>query len=239
VAKPAQIWRGYDPLIGVGLLIGSLVLIVLLLGGVIAVFDLGETGQDFAGAVLTIGFELLFAGAVLLLAQQRRISLRALGFRWPERWGPLGIAVAGTYGTLLAYGALIALLQELGADTDLLEGGNEIPIDEGLNALTLVGLLALFGVAVVGVAPLAEEIFFRALIFRGLDGIWPTWMAIAVSGLAFGAFHLNLSVLVPFTVIGMLFAWAFKASGSLWVTIIAHFIINTVSFIVTVIGVIN
>jgi membrane protease YdiL (CAAX protease family) len=91
----------------------------------------------------------------------------------------------------------------------------------------------------VGVAPLAEEIFFRALLFRGLDGVWATWAAIVVSGLAFGVFHLNPSVLVPFSVIGMLFAWAFKASGSLWVTIIAHFIINTVSFIVTVIGVFN
>ena len=57
------------------------------------------------------------------------------------------------------------------------------------------------------------------------------------SGLAFGAFHVSLSVLLPFTVIGMLFAWAFKASGSLWVTILAHFIFNSVALILTVIGV--
>ncbi len=239
VAQPAPIWRGYDPLIGVGILIGSLVFVSILLGAIVVGLDLGDTQQDYAAAVLTIGFEALFAGAVLMLARRRRIDLAALGFRRPERWGPLGIATAGTYGTLFAYNLGVALLKEAGVDTSAVEGGNEIPLDDALDGLPLFGLLALFGVAVVIVAPLAEEIFFRGLLFRGLDGVWAGWAAIAVSGIAFGAFHLNLAVLVPFSVIGMLFAWAFKASGSLWVVIIAHFIINSVSFIVTVIGVIN
>lgn len=239
VAREQALWRGYDPLIGVGILIASLVLISVLLGAIVVGFDLGDTQTDFASAVGTIGFEAVFAGSVLLLAQRRRINLTALGFRRPDRWGPLGIAVAGTYATLFAYNLAVVLLDEVGVDTSVIEGGNEIPIDDGLDAAPLIGLLALFGVAVVVVAPLAEEIFFRGLIFRGLDGVWAGWAAIAVSGIAFGVFHLNPAVVVPFSVIGMLFAWAFKASGSLWVTVIAHFIINSVSFIVTVIGVVN
>ena len=87
------------------------------------------------------------------------------------------------------------------------------------------------------VAPLAEELLFRALLFRALDGTWGQWAAVTGSGFAFGAFHANLAVLIPFTLIGMLFAWSFKVSGSLWVTIIAHFIINSLSFIVTVLEV--
>lgn len=239
VTREAGLWRGYDPLIGIGILIASLVFVALLLGALVAAFDFGDTQQDFAAALVTIGFEGLFAGSVLLLARRRRINLAALGFRRPDRWGPLGIAVAGTYATLFVYNLVVVLLNEIGVDTSVIEGGNEIPIDEGLDTVPLIALLAIFGVAVVAVAPLAEEIFFRGLIFRALDGVWAGWAAIAVSGLAFGVFHLNLPVLVPFSVIGMLFAWAFKASGSLWVTIIAHFIINTVSFIVTVIGVVN
>ena len=234
-----MVWRRFDPLIGVGILIGSLVFVSLLGGALIVAFDLDETGQDFAQALLTIAFEAIFAGSVLLLARRRQISLRALGFRRPDRWGPLGIAVTGTYATLLIYNAAVALLEEAGVDISIVEGGNEIPIDEGLDTAPLVALLALFGFAVVVVAPLAEEIFFRGLLFRGLDGVWPGWAAIVVSGLAFGVFHLNLPVLLPFSVIGMLFAWSFRASGSLWVTVIAHFIINSVAFIVTVIGVVN
>jgi len=232
-------WRGYDPLIGLGILVGSLVFPALVVGAVVVGFDFGETEQDFANAVLTIIFEGLFAASVLLLARQRGINLTTLGFRRPERWSPLGIAVGGTYATLLIYNLALVALKEIGVDTGAIEGGNDIPIDDGIDTVPLVALLTIFGIAVVAVAPLAEEIFFRGLVFRALDGVWASWAAIVVSGIAFGAFHLNLPVLVPFAVIGMLFAWAFKASGSLWITVIAHFIINTVSFIVTVIGAFN
>ena len=88
-------------------------------------------------------------------------------------------------------------------------------------------------------APLAEELFFRGLVYRALSEIWSPTLAIFVSGFLFGAFHLNLSVLIPFTILGMLLAWGFRASGSIWVPIAAHFTINSVSFTVTVIGVFN
>ena len=220
-------------MIGLGILVGGLVLILVLFGVIAVAVDLDGTGENIVGAVLTIGFELLFAGGVLLMARRRRISIVGLGFRRPDRWGPLGIAVVGTYATLLGYGLAIQALEELGVNTDWLEGGNEIPISSDESAFPLATLLVLFGIAVVAVAPIAEEIFFRGFIFRALDGVWAGWAAIVVSGAAFGIFHLNLAVLVPFSLIGMLFAWAFRVSGSIWITIIAHFIINSVSFIVT------
>ncbi|MDA0352140.1 MAG: CPBP family intramembrane metalloprotease [Chloroflexi bacterium] len=236
---PKAGWRGRDPLIGMGILVAGFVLISTLLVAFVTALDLKGDGQDFAAAIFTIAFEVFFGLSVLMLARRRHINLAQLGFRRPDRWAPVGIAVAGSYSVLLGYGIAIQALHELGVDTGIFEGGNSIPIDEGSDTLPLVGLLVIFGVAVVAVAPLAEEIFFRGLLFRALDGVWPSWAAIAVSGLAFGAFHVNLAVLLPFTIIGMLFAWAFKASGSLWVSITAHFIINTVSLIVTVIGVLN
>ena len=234
VARPRPLWRGRDPLIGLGILLGSLVLIIVLLEAVVTAFGLNDTGRSLAGAALTIGYETLFAGGVLLMARRRRLSLADLGFRRPDRWGPLGIAVVGTYATLLGYGLALALLRELGLDTSWFEGSNDIPIRHGESAVPLAALLVLFGFAVVIVAPLAEELLFRGLLFRGLDGIWAGWAAIVASGAAFGIFHLNPAVLLPFSVIGMLFAWAFRVSGSLWVPIITHFIINSVSFIVTV-----
>lgn len=234
---PAALWRRFDPLIGIGFLIGSLVLMVLLLTILVVFIDLSGIGEDFAAAVITIGFEVLFGLGVLLLARHRGISLRQLGFRRPDRWAPLGLAVVGAYATMFAYGIGITLLREVGVDTGVFDQGNEIPIDDTADTLPLVGLLVVFGFAVVIVAPLAEELFFRGLLFRSLDGRWGTWGAMVASGLAFGAFHVSLSVLLPFTVIGMLFAWAFKASGSLWVTILAHFIFNSVALILTVIGV--
>jgi len=239
VTGPQPIWRGLDALIGIGILIGSFALLIAVLVTLEVATELGDTAADFALAGLTIGFEVLFGVLVLWFAHRRRISLASLGFRRPIRWGPLGIAVTGTYVTLFVYGGAIELLKELGVDPGWFEGTNEIPIDPDQGAGTLVPLLVLFGMAVMIIAPLAEEVLFRGLIFRALDGAWAGWAAIAVSGLAFGVFHTNLAVLIPFSLIGMIFAWTFRASGSLWVTIIAHFIINTLSFIVTVIGVLD
>ena len=235
VVEQPRIWRGRDPLVAIGVLIASLVLILGIGAAVVIGLDLSTTSEDFVFAALGIAFELAFAGWVLWLARRRGISFVALGFRRPDRWGPLGIAVVGAYAAMFAWGLFITLLDGLGVDTGWIEGSNEIPVGKGMDRFPLIGLLLLFGLAVVVIAPLAEEVFFRGLLFRAFDGMWAGWLAILVSGFAFGLFHLNLSVLIPFSVIGMLFAWSFKASGSLWITVLAHFIFNSVSFIVTVI----
>ena len=64
----------------------------------------------------------------------------------------------------------------------------------------------------------------------GSGGCFPRWR---LADWLFGVFHVNLSVLVPFSFVGALFAWAYEESGSLWVTIAAHAGFNGVSFAVT------
>jgi uncharacterized protein len=49
--------------------------------------------------------------------------------------------------------------------------------------------------------------------------------------------HFNVSVVVPFFAIGVLFAWIYRKSGSIWTPIAAHAIFNGLSFAVTVAGV--
>jgi hypothetical protein len=82
-----------------------------------------------------------------------------------------------------------------------------------------------------------EELFFRGLLFRGLHTAWSMFPALLVSGFLFGAFHQNLAVLIPFTFIGMLFAWAYEETGSLWTPILAHAAVNGLAFVLSVSGV--
>ena len=51
------------------------------------------------------------------------------------------------------------------------------------------------------------------------------------SGLLFSAGHLNLGGLIPLALVGMLFAWSYSRTGSLWTPIYAHLIFNLVSFV--------
>lgn len=226
-------------LFGFGGLVLGFFLISALLVTVVLLTDLDERQTDAAGLIVTIFWEASFAGVVLALALRRGATFRTLGFRRPERWGPLPILVVASYGSLLAYGLFIEGLKQLGIDVGWFEGGNQIDIAEGDSAFPLVVMLVIVGLAVTITAPLAEELFFRGLVYRALSEVWSPALAIFVSGFLFGAFHLNIAVLIPFTILGMLLAWGFRASGSIWVPIAAHFTINSVSFTVTVIGVLN
>ena len=85
-------------------------------------------------------------------------------------------------------------------------------------------LLSWLGVALGAglVAPLVEEILFRGFIFRNLrDQIGRGW-AIVLSGIIFGAVHMEPSVIIPLSVFGIGLAMLYEWTGSLLVPIAAH-----------------
>ena len=219
-------------MLGVGGLLASLLLAIGVLAVAVAAGAAGGD-RDLWGVIVTVGFEASMGGVVLLLARRRGIGLRELGFRRPARWGPLPAAWIGAYVMLGLYSALLVLLEELGLDVSALDEGNPLPVDADQGIATV----AVLGLAVVVAAPFGEELFFRGLLFRGLRGHWRVLPALALSGLIFGLFHLNLSVLVPFTAVGMVFAWAMEQSESLWTSIAAHAAFNSLAFGVHVAGV--
>lgn len=228
------IWRRRDVAIGVTALIVGFLLV-----GVFVIATADDESGDLVtvpGALATVGFEVWIGVSVLLLALWRGVSLRQLGYVRPERWGMIAVAVIGAYIAILGYFAMVLLVESFGVDLGWLREGNTIP-DTTENDEVL--LLAILGVAVVVIAPLSEELFFRGLLFRTFlgdgTGSGQRLLAIWISGLAFSAFHVNLSVLIPFTLVGALFAYVYRESRSLWTSTAAHAIFNGVNFAATVI----
>ena len=228
-APGRPLWRVRDMLYGVALLLA-----LLAVWAAIALLDIAPSvdGEraDAATAAWTIAFELLFGGAVLLLAWRRGLDSRDLGFVRPRRWRPAALAWGGAYGVLICYGMLLLALESIGVNVSVVGDGNALPADLARRPQVLL----MFAFAVVLVAPISEELFFRALLFRGLRGYWGLGPSLAVSGLAFGLFHVNPGVLLPFTAIGVLFAWSTEQSGSLWTSIVAHAAVNGVSLLLGV-----
>jgi membrane protease YdiL (CAAX protease family) len=177
-----------------------------------------------AGLVVTLLFDgALFGSAAVFSVMRYRCSWSALGLRPPstkELWPGVATAVAGQ----LIVATYAGLVQLLGLDR-LLPGTN---VPEKLFEVRLV--LPLVGVATVLVAPLAEETFFRGFVFGGLRRYGFFWAALA-SGLLFSAAHVSLGGLIPLALVGMLFAWSYSRTGSLWTNVYAHLIFNLVSFI--------
>ena len=176
-----------------------------------------------------------WVGAIVLgILWVRGLPLRALRLGIPTSWSWMPVALFGAYGAVIAYAGAVALAERVtGADLSGFRAGNQIPDDLPRTAAIWITL----GVAVVIVAPLAEELFFRGLLYRGLSDRFGPGVGMVVSGVAFALVHFNVSVVVPFALIGIVFAWVYRASGSLWTTIVAHAIFNGVSFAATVYGV--
>ena len=90
-------------------------------------------------------------------------------------------------------------------------------------------------------APLSEELFFRGFMFSGLRRSIPLWPAALVSALVWGALHLgggNIGVVVQLSIFGVILAWLYERSGTLWAPIIAHTINNSIAFTLLVTDVI-
>jgi len=175
----------------------------------------------------TLLVEAAFLGsAVWFGARRYRRGWDVLGFCRPLRgwWTPIGV-LFGAYLVLGAYVAIVELagLGDLAPESTLPEDVFDSPF-----ALPLAGVLALLA------APLAEETFFRGFLFPGLRNRWGTMRAALASSLLFALLHFNVGSVIPFTVIGMLLAWAYVVSGSLWMAISAHFAFNAISFLITV-----
>lgn len=211
-------------------IVGAVVAFVLVgaIGGLTAAAITGKTeGAPIVAAVLATG--LVFYAILLVVVWRLSIKkfglpLSALGFRSlgsDRLWIPLAVGLSA-WVTALVFTALVGLAGA-NAEQDL----------EDL--FDTRALLPLTGVVTVLAAPLAEETFFRGFVFRGLLGRLGMWRAATASGVLFGVLHItglaSLPLVVPFSLIGILFAWVYYRTGSLWSTIGAHFLFNLISFI--------
>lgn len=206
------------------------ILTIIVLGIVFAVAeDVGDDVETAAILASGLALEVAMLGAAAWFSVRRySCGWRALGFRRAVRggwWVPVVVLVAvyltlGTYLLIVELAGLGDLVPESTLPEDFFDNPAIVP---------LVGVLAVLA------APIAEETFFRGFLFAGLRVRWGTFWAALASGLVFAALHFSLGSIVPFTVIGMLLAWAYVFSGSLWTAIGVHFAFNSVSFGIAVV----
>ena len=97
---------------------------------------------------------------------------------------------------------------------------------------THVGLIALIIVLATVVAPIAEELLFRATLFRFLRTRIPRWIALLLPGTIFAALHVNWSTyeglpsLAPLITLAVVFSVAYERTGRISTAIIAHGLFN-------------
>ena len=75
-------------------------------------------------------------------------------------------------------------------------------------------------------APILEEIIFRRVIFGSLIQKYNFWISAIVSGVVFAAIHLEFEHILLYSVCGLIFAYLYYKTKSIWTSIIAHMMLN-------------
>jgi len=220
---PAQ-WSLRDLLFGIfAAAAGILGLDLLLLAGAAA------TGSALAknGIVLAVFValqDLIIVGAAALFSVVRhRVGWERLGLRAFN--APLGCGLSVTllmasYAVRICYG-LFALAF-----------GYRPALQDVLSRLDVEGIGLVFTlIAAAVVAPIAEELFFRGFLYGGLRGRIGVVGAMLVSTVFFTALHLSLDQFIPIFFLGLVLAWLYEKTGSLYPGIFLHATNNALSLV--------
>lgn len=96
-------------------------------------------------------------------------------------------------------------------------------------------LLMILLVGIIG--PMAEEFFFRGVLYENLKQGIERWAAMLASALVFGIFHGNLIQGVYAVLAGMLLAYIYEKAGTIWASILVHILFNLSFYIIKYISI--
>ncbi len=223
---PGFWWRVLSP---IGAVLSAFV--VLVIGaGVLSFTDLSD---DAFEAILVFSTSLLLLAFAVLLwrglpSANRRVALAVKG-TLPKAVG-VGIGV----GLALVVGAGLILVAGSAIDSNVERRLNEV---ESIG--TVPWQLVLTVTALVVLAPLGEELLFRALLLRGLARRMPFWPAALISSVLFASAHADSYVLWPRAIAligtGLVLAWVYRWRGY-WSSVSAHATVNVVAAIALVVS---
>jgi membrane protease YdiL (CAAX protease family) len=229
VGLPETGWNGLIVLAGI-----ATAIVLLGIGtATVAIFDPGldtTAGRDVAQ--LAVGLAL--GGTALIFA------LTDAGGRWREAIARLGLGKIFLRTLGMAALAWLAYLAIARLAVPLLQPEQEDVTNQlGTDENSVIGIAGAAFLIVI-VAPLSEELFFRGFMYAGLRRSLPLWPAALISALIWGSLHLgggNVGVAVQLSIFGVILAWLYERSGTLWAPIFAHMLNNTIAFTLLVTGV--
>ena len=195
-------------------------------------------GAGFQAGLLAGAFVALFnlrrqvAAHHLAASETETVPLPAPSISTGNLWRFGGITFLASIPTLMVINlSWTFLLETFGFDTSKQELIDLFANTDSLSLLITMSVLAVI------IAPLAEELIFRAGFFRFLRNRVPTWLAYTLPSAVFASLHGNLVAFLPLMALGMIFSYSYERTGNLHVPIIAHSIFNLHTILLLISGV--
>ena len=214
-------------------------LLCALIGTVITLFLMGDITQMKIGQ--GISSTLIFiAPPLILYAITRNQPMLKIGFRKPNNAWLLLVGVALMFVSLpltnlltswnekmslgAAFESLEALLKQLEQTAgDLTESMLQVDTFGGL----------LFNLLVIALIPaIGEELTFRGVLQQALTRRCNVHVAVFLSAFIFSFIHFQFYGFLPRMFLGLLLGYLFYYSGSLWTSILMHFVNNGAAVVV-------
>jgi membrane protease YdiL (CAAX protease family) len=215
---------------------GPNVLVLLALVLVFASVANVPFGDDATALVLGDGELTLIGATIILVSTQAALLLvswlfvyrpRALAGlpRFPGRDALRAAALGAGWGvaawvvSTLLIGIAAVVLEQLGVEPEPQAAERAIEL---LNPVLVV-------LAIVVLAPIAEEVFFRGVVFNAWLREGGRRFAFIGSAVLFAVIHVSLVSLLPIFVLGLMLAWIYNRTGTLVAPIAMHATVNGIS----------
>ena len=211
-----------------GSLLGSLV------NSIFALFVPPQVVMDYG---MLIAYPLTFIPAMIFVAyKSQRNSLFEKGYKLSsshfgpfKAWQIVLITVLLSFGTMISADLPNYLNYRITEGIPFLKKMYDI-VSALLEQMTGGPLWSSFLLAAI-FAPVFEEWMCRGMVLRGLlTKMKPAW-AIVISALFFALIHLNPWQALNAFIIGLVMGYVYYKSGSLWLTMLIHFVNNATSVI--------
>jgi membrane protease YdiL (CAAX protease family) len=215
-------------------LIGGLLLVIIVPPLLVLPFDPNLADPDKASDAAILATQALFDIFLVLVAVgvasggsfRLREALPLLGFRRFD-----GSAIGWVFVVLGLYYAGAIAFSALVLQPDQEDIGRELGVCNPGIGIAIAAVLA-----IVVLAPFAEEIFFRGFFFAGLRTKWSLWPSALLSGAVFGLVHAPTgpTAAIPLAGLGVGLAWLYEKTGSIWPCMLAHFLNNALAITVVI-----
>ncbi len=186
-----------------------------------------------ASAIIYSTNVVIFSGTVLLVGVLRgKLSLAEIGFipaRWDWRWLSWAVAILLVFYPIRIGLAVLIEYAVRGNLNGLAQTPRtQIFAPDGFTWVSFAVTFVMAGIA----APIAEELFFRGALFTWFRQRFSLWPSILASSTLFALGHADtLAVVITSFILGVVNAWVFERTRSIWASIAIHAVNNSVAVV--------